>query len=215
MANTNQPSAKPAPIEPPEHRPAGFPWKTIVVIAIVVAGIAALAVWRHNSGGSQSKQGPTGRGGAAAGPVTAVIGTVQQKDFPIYLDGLGTVQAFNTVTIRSRVDGQLQQLAFAEGQEVHAGDLLAQIDPAPFKTQVAQAEAKKLQDEAQLENANIDLRRNAVLLTNKIVAPEVYDTAKALVRQLEAGVKADEAAIDNANVQLAYTTIKAPIDGRA
>src|SRR4029077_12618110 len=116
--------------------------------------------------------------GGAGGPVVATLGTVQQKDFPLYLDGLGTVQAFNTVTVRSRVDGQLIKLAFREGQDVRTGDLLAQIDPEPFRTQVAQAEAKKAQDQAQLENARIELKRNETLLASKIVSQEVYDVQK-------------------------------------
>src|SRR5262249_40911993 len=152
--------------------------------------------------GSSGQKGPQG-------PVAVVIGKVEQKDVPIYRDGLGTVQAFNTVTVRSRVDGQLQKLAFTEGQDVKAGDVLAQIDPAPFQTQVAQAEAKKGQDEAQLANAKLDLKRNEALLASKIVAQEVYDTAQALVNQLDAAVKADQAAIDSARVQLNYSTVKA------
>jgi len=108
----------------------------------------------------------------------------------------------------------LQKLSFREGQDVHAGDLLAQIDPAPFKTQVAQAEAKKAQDEAQLGNAQLELKRDASLLESKILAQDVYDTQKALVNQLEAAVKADQAAIDSAKVQLNYSTITAPIEGR-
>lgn len=161
-----------------------------------------------------AKGGKQGRGGGSNAPVTAIIGTVMQKDVPIYLDGLGTVQAFNTVTVRSRVDGQLKKLSFREGQDVKAGELLAQIDPDPFKTQVEQFEAKKAQDEAQLGFARVELNRDADLLAQKIVSQEVYDTQKAQVDQLAALVKSDQAAIDNARVQLNYTTIEAPISGR-
>lgn len=191
-----------------------------MIVAAIVLGIVTVIAMRRNqpkspaaAPGAQSGKGG-GRGGGLGGPVPAVIGTVEEKDFPIYLDGLGTVQAYNTVTVRSRVDGQLTKLGFQEGQDVKAGDLIAQIDPDPFRTQVEQSEAKKASDEAQLENARVDLRRNATLLNEKIVAQEVYDTQKALVNQLEAAVKADQAAIDSARVQLAYTTINAPIEGR-
>jgi multidrug efflux system membrane fusion protein len=146
--------------------------------------------------------------------VPVLAGTVLTQDVPLYLDGLGTVQAFNTVTIRSRVEGQLKELYFKEGQDVKAGDLLLEIDPDAFRTQVQVAEAKKAQDEAQLANARIDLKRNAELLPQKIVAQQVYDAAKALVDQYEAAVKSDQAAIDNAKVQLGYTQIRSPIDGR-
>jgi multidrug efflux system membrane fusion protein len=162
-----------------------------------------------------AKGGKQGRGGGGSNaPVAAIIGTVLQKDVPIYLDGLGTVQAFNTVTVRSRVDGQLKKLSFQEGQDVRAGELLAQIDPDPYRTQVEQLDAKKKQDEAQLAFARVELKRNADLLAQKIVSQEVYDTQKAQVDQLDALVKADQAGIDNASVQLNYTTINAPIGGR-
>lgn len=153
---------------------------------------------------------------AAKGPPPVPVGasTVKRKDVPIYLDGLGTVQAFNTVTIRSRVDGQLEKVAFVEGQDVHTGDVLARIDPKPFETQVAQAEGKKAQDDAQLANARVQLKRDAELLFQKILAQQDYDTQKALTDQLDAAVKADQAALDGANVQLAYTTIVSPLDGR-
>jgi len=181
---------------------------------IVLAGLIGICA----SGCNKAAKPPEGKGASGQkgfqGPVAVVIGKVEQKDVPIFRDGLGTVQAFNTVTVRGRVDGQLQKLAFTEGQEVKAGDVLAQIDPAPFLTQVAQAEAKRGQDEAQLANAKLDLKRNEALLASKIVAQEVYDTAQALVNQLEAAVKADQAAIDGARVQLNYSTIKAPIEGR-
>jgi len=208
MSNGNQGAGE----LPRNNSEPNFPWKTILIAAVIVGLVTFVALKRRHPAATESKKG--GRGGAATGPITAVIGTVQQKDFPIYLDALGTVQAFNTVTVRSRVEGQLLKVAFQEGQDVHTGDLLAQIDPDPFRTQVAQADAKKAQDEAQLENARIELKRNETLLANKIVSQEVYDAAKATMDQLAAAVKADEAAIDNAKVQLAYTTIAAPIDGR-
>ncbi len=133
---------------------------------------------------------------------------------PIYLSGIATVQAFNTVTVHARVDGQMKKIAFTEGQDVHAGDLLAQIDPDPYRTALDQAVAKKGQDEAQLANARVDLKRYSDLLANEGVTQQQYDTQKALVDQLVATVNADQAAIESAKVQLAYTTIVSPIDGR-
>jgi membrane fusion protein, multidrug efflux system len=146
--------------------------------------------------------------------IPVVEGQVQQKDVPIYLDGLGTVQAFNTVTVHVRVDGELKKIAFVEGQDVHAGDLLAQIDPDPFQTALEQAVGKKGQDEAQLANSQLDLKRDTELVAQKIATQQAYDTQKALVDQLAAAVKADDAAIDSAKVQLNYTTIVSPLDGR-
>jgi multidrug efflux system membrane fusion protein len=181
---------------------------------LLVLTIAAILSGCGRDAGS-SKGGKQGRGaGGSNAPIAAIIGTVMQKDVPIYLDGLGTVQAFNTVTVRSRVDGQLKKLSFKEGQDVEAGQLLAEIDPDPFRTQVEQLEAKKAQDEAQLKFAEVELKRNADLLAQKIVSQEVYDTQKAQVDQLVALVKSDQAAIDNSKVQLNYTTIEAPISGR-
>lgn len=148
------------------------------------------------------------------GAIPVVVGVVEQKDVPVYLDGLGNVQAFNTVTVRARVDGQIIKVAFTEGQDVKAGDLLAQIDPAPYQTQLDQNIAKKAQDEAQLENAQIDFKRDAPLLADNIISQQVYDTAKALVDQYIGTVKADQAAIDSAQVQLNYTRITSPVDGR-
>jgi membrane fusion protein, multidrug efflux system len=179
-----------------------------------VAGLVVLAFTfvRHR----QAQLGQVGAGAARAGsmPVPVVAGTVSAQDVPIYLDGLGNVQAFNTVTIRAQVQGQLQQLFFTEGQDVHVGDLLAQIDPAPFQAQLDQTLAKKAEDEAQLAVARLNLKRTADLLANKIAAQQDYDTQKALVQQLEATVNADQAAVDNAKVQLSYTRVVSPLDGR-
>jgi multidrug efflux system membrane fusion protein len=177
---------------------------------LIVAG----AVWlsRHNTAGA-AKTGPGG-GKIEMPPVPVIAGTVAQKDVPIYLGGLGTVQAFNTVLVRARVDGQVTKIAFTEGQDVREGDLLAQIDPDPFRTALDQAVAKKGQDEAMLANARVDLKRYADLLANEGVTQQQYDTQKALVDQLVATVNADQAAIESAKVQLAYTTITSPLDGR-
>jgi multidrug efflux system membrane fusion protein len=186
-----------------------------VLCALVVAGIVFVVgiVWvvRYYRAASAKKAAAAH---AAPPAVPVVEGKVVQKDVPIYVDGLGTVQAFNTVTVHVRVDGELQKVAFVEGQDVHAGDLLAQIDPDPFRTQLEQTEAKKAQDESQLANARVDLQRDADLIAQKIATQQAYDTQKALVAQLEATVKADQAAIDSAKVQLDYTTINSPLDGR-
>jgi multidrug efflux system membrane fusion protein len=171
-------------------------------------------VWAVRKPSAGAKKGNSAGADRAVPPVPVTAGTVAVKDVPIYLDGLGTVQAFNTVTVHARVDGALQKVHFEEGQDVHAGDLLAQIDPDPFQTQMDQAIAKKGQDEAQLANARVDLQRYADLLAKEGVTQQVYDTQKALVNQLEAAIKADQAVIANAKVQLDYTRIVSPIDGR-
>src|SRR5262249_9131995 len=157
----------------------------------------------------------SGRRGAGPGrPVPVVAGKVEQKDMPIYLDGLGTVQAFNTVTVHSRVDGQLQQVLFSEGQNVKAGDLLAVVDPRPFQAALDQAVAKKAQDEAQLANAKVVLEPNTDLLKKKVIAAQDFDVSKYSADSLQAAVQADQAAIENARTQLDYTQIKSPIEGR-
>jgi multidrug efflux system membrane fusion protein len=186
----------------------------------ILAGIFVLlvlgGVWwwvkHHQAASVEKKSSDASRAGAM--PIPVKPGTVVQKDVPIFLDGIGTVQAFNTVTVHVRVDGQLEKIAFTEGQDVHAGDLLAQIDAAPFKAQLEQNKAKKDQDDAQLSNARLDLIRDTAMLAKNAVTQQKYDTQKALVDQLDATVKSDKAAIDSAQVQLDYTTIVSPIDGR-
>lgn len=183
----------------------------ILVLALVGGWVWAKRQARTAAPGTAALGG---RPAVGSFPVPVIAGTVEQKDVPIYLDGLGTVQAFNTVTVRTRVDGEIQRIAFVEGQDVRAGDLLAQIDPAPFQAQLDQNLAKKAQDEAQLAIARLTLKRDADLLASKILAQQDYDTQKALVEQFEATVKADQAAIDNARTQLGYATITSPLDGR-
>jgi multidrug efflux system membrane fusion protein len=146
-------------------------------------------------------------------PVSAA--EVQRMDVPVYLDGIGTVQAFNSVVVKSRVDGQIVKIDFSEGKEVHAGDVLVEIDPRPFEGSLEQAKANKLKDEALLANARLDLGRADQLTAAGHGSKQQLDTARALVSQLEATGKADEAMIDMAQTQLSYSQIKSPIDGRA
>jgi membrane fusion protein, multidrug efflux system len=148
-------------------------------------------------------------------PAIAVRTTlVQRQDMPIFLSGIGTVHAFNIVTIKSRVDGHLDRVAFVEGQHVTEGELLAQIDPRPFQAQLAQARAAKVRNEALLANAKLDLERTSTLATREYASRQTLDTQRALVSQLEAAIQGDQAAIDNATVQLGYATITSPITGR-
>lgn len=141
-----------------------------------------------------------------------VLAPAARKDVPVYMNGLGTVQAYNTVTVHSQVDGQLMVIKFREGQNIKAGEVLAQIDPRTFKAAVDQAVATKAKDEANLANAQVDVKRYQKL--GDSIPRQTLDTQVATVRQLTAQVAADQAAIDSANTQLSYTTIVAPINGR-
>jgi multidrug efflux system membrane fusion protein len=151
----------------------------------------------------------------AAPAIPVMASKVERLDIPIELTGLGTVQALNSVLVKSRVDGQIVKINFSEGRDVHAGDVLIEIDPAPFAAALEQAQANKLKDQALLENARLDLDRATRLAKTGATSTQQLDTTKSLVAQLDASVKADQATIDSAQVQLNYTHIRAPIDGRA
>ncbi len=153
-----------------------------------------------------------GFGGPQTVPVS--VATVERRDLPVYLSGLGSVTAFNTVSVKSRVDGQLVQVAFREGQEVRKGDLLAVIDPRPYQVALDQAQATLLKDQAQLKNAQLDLERYKGLVAAGVVSHQQVDTQEALVGQLQGTVGADKAAIENAKLNLVYCHITAPVDGR-
>src|SRR5271166_2434088 len=173
-------------------------------------------IWaRQTSASGQGQPNATRQGQSGPAPISVSVTPVKRADFPVVLEGLGQVQAYNTVLVRARVDGQIEKIAFKEGQMVKEGDLLAQIDPRPFQATLDQAIAKKAQDEANLANAKLDLARYATLAKQDFATRQQLDTQNALVLQLTASIAADAAATDAARVQLDYTTIRAPISGRA
>jgi multidrug efflux system membrane fusion protein len=186
-----------------------MPKKITMLVVLLLAAAGLWAAFRPTPHGT----GPSPASGAQAS-VPVVAAQASLRDVPLFLKGLGNVQAFNTVLIRSQVDGQLIKIAFKEGQEVHAGDLLAQVDPRTYQAALDQAVAKKAQDEAQLANARRDLARYAGLAEKNYIAHQQLDTTQALVAQLQAAVQGDAAAIENAKVLLDYTSIRAPIDGK-
>jgi multidrug efflux system membrane fusion protein len=184
--------------------------RKLVIVAMVPLAVALVGGGRFAIG-ERASSAPL----PAAPPAVPVQSAVAvQADVPNYLLGLGTTQALNTVTVRVRVDGELQKVAFREGQTVQAGELLAQIDPRPFQAQLDQAIAKAAQDEAQLGNARRDLQRFSELAKKQFATLQQLDTQKALVAQDEAMLKGDRAAIENARVQLGYTSVISPISGR-
>ncbi|WP_456762401.1 efflux RND transporter periplasmic adaptor subunit [Bradyrhizobium sp. USDA 4011] len=147
-------------------------------------------------------------------PVPVTAGPVKDQEFAISRVGLGMVQAYNTVTVKVRVDGEVQKIAFREGQNIQAGDLIAQIDPRPYQAQLHQAEADKARDEALLANARLDLERYSKLAVKEYATRQSVDTQEALVAQYQAAIAHDQAVIDNARLQLGYTTIVSPLAGR-
>jgi membrane fusion protein, multidrug efflux system len=181
------------------------------LVALLVVG-AAVAYW-WPSGQQQPRFGRGFRGGDD-GPVPVIAAATRRADVPVYLDGVGTTKALNTVIVRPQVDGRLISVNFKEGQHVDQGYVLARIDPTTYQASYDQAVAKKAQDEALLANARIDLDRYSRLVSTNSIARQQLDTQKATVAQLEAQVKLDQAAIDNAKAILDYTTITAPLGGR-
>jgi membrane fusion protein, multidrug efflux system len=182
----------------------------IVMLGAAVV-LALVFIWRGHSGGAHAADGENKKGGGAISVETAVA---SRSDVPVYLEGLGTVQAFYTVTVTARVDGELQKVGFVEGQTVKKGDLIAQIDPRPFKAALDQAIATHAKDVAQLASAKADLDRYELLAPQNLTSKQTLDSQHALVAQLEAQIKGDQANIDNARTQLSYTTITSPIQGK-
>ena len=196
-------------------------------IVLIMAASAGWYAYDH-AGASQSRDddvsvyqrgggGGTGGGGGRGrhrlnGPVAVITTPVVRKDVPVHVDGIGTVQAFNTVTVRAQVDGQLEKVTFTEGQDVKAGDVLAQIDQRRYQAKLTQAQGMKAKDEAQLANVKLDLERFVRL--GQFATQQSVDTQRALVRQLEAALQVDQANIDAAALELDYTTIRSLISGR-
>ncbi len=182
--------------------------KTATVAAVVLAVATAIGAGLAHKPATAAAGKPAGR------PVAVDTAGVTRSDVPIYRQGLGTVQAFYTVTVTARVDGELKKIGFTEGQTVHKGDLLAEIDPRPNQAALAQAVATKAKDAAQLANARRDLERYTVLQPQDLASKQTVDTQRAMVDQFTAQLQIDEAQIENARTQLDYTRITSPIDGR-
>ncbi|MBR0713298.1 efflux RND transporter periplasmic adaptor subunit [Bradyrhizobium liaoningense] len=182
----------------------------LIIAAVALAGYFG---WQRFLPPEAAKTQTAQKGPPRAPPVPVSVSPVQKADFPVYLTGLGTAQGFNTVQVRTRVDGQIDKIAFTEGQIVKQGELLVSIDPRPYQAALDQAKAKKAQDEANLANANLELQRAMKL--GEFATAQRVDTQRSTVAQLTAQIAADEAAITNAQTQLDYTQITAPIAGVA
>jgi len=195
-------------------------------IWLLVVGVIAVGFWYFRGRSASQAQGTpqatpggaagTGRRGAGAGPavVPVVVAASQAGDLPVYFNGLGTVTAFNTVTIRSRVDGQIIKINFTEGQFVHEGDSLVEIDPRPFQVLLEQAEGQLAKDQAQRRDAEVNLERFQLLFKEGVIPKQQLDTQAAQVGTFDGSIRSDQSQIDNAKLQLVYSRITAPISGR-
>ncbi len=224
MIETQPPGSAPAgnlheppiPAKPVYEKPKkrGLIW---VVILLALASIAGYAVWRAGHPVATSDKGKRGGGGggrnAPTGPVPVVVTKVARASVPVYLNGLGNVTAFYTVTVKSRVDGQLMKVDFNEGDLVKAGQVLAEIDPRPFQVQLDLAEGTLARDQALLDNSKLDLERYQGAIATNAIPKQQLDTQTALVAQYQATIKQDNANVDNAKLQLTYAKVTAPISG--
>jgi membrane fusion protein, multidrug efflux system len=204
-------------LAPPQPSVRRRRWPLFVALAAILVG--SYAGWHYfirtkMADAVVDARTSAGKGGSPE-PIPVTVARVQKADFPVYLNGLGTVQPFRTVTVRSRVDGQIIKVAFKQGRMVNEGDTLVEIDPRPYQAALDQALSKKAQDEANLKNARLNLDRSLSLAKKDYATQQQVDTQQAMVDQLTAQVQGDQAAIDNAQTQLSYTVIKSPLSGRA
>lgn len=205
----------PAPPRSRKPKKRGLIW---VVFLLMVVGVAGYAVWRAShpapvvrGAGGGGRGG--GRGGALLGPVPVVVAKVTRSSIPVYLNGLGNVTAFYTVTVKSRVDGEIMKVDFNEGDLVHEGQVLIEIDPRPYQVQLEMAEGTLARDQALLSNAKVDFERYRTLLAQDAIPKQQLDTQTALVAQYEGNIKQDTANIDSAKLNLIYAKVTAPITG--
>ena len=218
MGTNFAPTPQAPPVTPPRPSPAARPRKSHGWLWFLILLIAGGAGYRYytqsqttaNSTAKAEKASPKKGGGT----IPVVAATARRGDFPMYLTGLGSATAYNTVTVRSRVDGELLRVNYTEGQLVKKGDLLAQIDGRPYEAQLLQYEGQLARDTALLENARADQRRYEVLVSQGVISRQQADTQIAVVHQYEGTVKADQGLAENIKVQLVYTKILAPISGR-
>lgn len=219
-----EPSSHGERYEPEGRETKSRRWLWILALAIVVA----IAVWYFRgpkasteaqgpgmpgAGSTGGKGGRQGQGGAGL-IVPVVVATAQKGDLPVYLNGLGTATAFNTVTVRSRVDGQIVKINFTEGQNVRQGDALIEIDPRPYEVQLEQAEGQLAKDQAQLRDVQVNYDRFQLLFKEGVIPKQQVDTQQSQVGQFEGAIKADQGLIDSAKLQIVYSHITAPIGGR-
>ena len=212
----------PADYDRGPRRSGGRAWIWILGVVVVLG----LTYWYfHSAGGRGAVEALGGaagghRGGPGGGEfnpdqvVPVVVSTATRGDLPVFFNGLGTVTAYNTVTVRSRVDGQIVKINFTEGQMVHEGESLVEIDPRPYQVQLEQAEGQLAKDQAQLRDAQVDYDRYQQLFKAGVIPKQQVDTQTAQVGQFTGSIKADQAAIDNAKLQITYAHITAPISGR-
>jgi multidrug efflux system membrane fusion protein len=208
------------PPGPGKPKKRGLLW---ILLLLMIAGVAGYAVWKAGQPGAIPQQGQGGRGGGKGrgggrggglGPVPVVTAKVTRADLPVYLNGLGNVTAFYTVTVKSRVDGQLMKVNFKEGDLVQEGQILMEIDPRPYQVQLDLAQGTLARDSALLANARLDLERYRTLLQQDAIPKQQLDTQTALVAQYEGNIKTDTANVDNAKLNLTYAKVVAPITGR-
>jgi membrane fusion protein, multidrug efflux system len=208
---------------------ASSPAKSRWWIWLLVLGVLAIGIWYYRGAHSKAEaenstanpnaaaggggKGKTGAGGGSPA-VPVVVAAAQHGDLPVYFTGLGTVTAFNTVTVHTRVDGQLISVAFKEGQFVHQGEVLAQIDPRPFQVILEQAEGQLAKDQAQRKDAETNLERYKLLYGEGVIPKQQMDTQQSQVGQFDGAIKTDEATIDSAKLQLSFTHVTAPLSGR-
>jgi multidrug efflux system membrane fusion protein len=228
ISKSQHDSASPTSLEGlPEHqgtaRSRSRGWLWFLVLVLLAGG--GYYYYSHSRASSDTTtapatdgggRGPGGRGGrgGGGGAVPVAVTAALKQDVPYYISGLGSVTPFNTVTVKTRIDGQLQKVYFQEGQFVHEGDLLAQIDPRPYQVALEQMQGQLARDQAQLKDARTDLARYDELHKEGVIAQQQVDTQTATVGQLEGAIRADQAQIDNQMLQLDYTKITAPLSGR-